>query len=59
VTRLSVRERGTDFTKVLPSMVNYGSQYFGMDSHGLVRKALPQGHVEVGEIKSLGEVPEK
>jgi hypothetical protein len=59
VTRLSVRERGTDFTKVLPSMVNYGSQYFGMDSHGLVRKALPQGHVDVGEIKSLGEVPEK
>jgi hypothetical protein len=59
VTRLSVRERGTDFTKMLPSMVNYGSQYFGMDSHGLVRKALPQGHVEVGAIKSLGEVPEK
>ena len=59
VTRLSVRERGTDFTKVLPAMVKYGSQYFGQESHGLLRKALPQGQVEVGEIKSLGEVPEK
>ena len=59
VTRLSVRERGTDFSKVLPAMVQYGSQYFGQDSHGLLRKALPKGRVDVGEIKSLGEVPEK
>ena len=59
ITRLSVRERGTDFTKVLPAMVQYGSQYFGQDSHGLLRKALPKGRVDVGEVKSLGEVPEK
>ncbi len=59
VTRLSVRERGTDFAKVLPAMVHYGSQYFGQDSRGVLRKELPKGSVEVGEIKSLGEVPEK
>lgn len=59
VTRLSVRERGTDFTKVMPAMIRYGSQYFGQDSRGVLRKELPKGSVEVGEIKSLGEVPEK
>ncbi len=59
VTRMSVRERGTDFTKVLPAMVRYGSQFFGRDSQGLVRKTLPVGRVDVGEVKSLGVVPEK
>jgi hypothetical protein len=56
---MSVRERGTDFGKVLPSMVRYGSQYFGQDSRGLLRKPLPIGRVDVGEVKSLGVVPEK
>ena len=59
VTRMSVRERGGDFAKILPSMVTYSSQFFGQDTRGLVRKPLPEGHVEVGEPKSLGVVPEK
>jgi hypothetical protein len=59
VTRLSVRERGADFGKLLPSMVGYASQYFGQDSHGLLRRPLPEGHVEIGVPKSLGTVPEK
>jgi hypothetical protein len=59
VTRLSVRERGSDFAKLLPSMVGYASQYFGQDSHGLLRRPLPEGRVEIGEPKSLGPLPEK
>jgi hypothetical protein len=59
VTRFSVRERGSDFEKLLPSMVSYASQYFGQDSHGLLRRVLPEGHVEIGEPKSLGELPDK
>jgi hypothetical protein len=59
VTRFSVRERGTDFERVLPSMVSYASEYFGQDSHGLLRRALPEGHVEIGEPKSLGTLPDK
>ena len=59
VTRFSVRARGVDFEKLLPSMVAYASQYFGQDSHGLLRRSLPEGHVEIGEPRSLGVVPEK
>ena len=59
VTRMSVRERGGDFAKILPSMVTYSSQFFGQDTNGLVRKPLPEGRVEIGEPKSLGVVPEK
>jgi hypothetical protein len=59
VTRFSVRERGSDFERILPSMVSYASEYFGQDSHGLLRRALPEGHVEIGEPKSLGTLPEK
>jgi hypothetical protein len=59
VTRFSVRERGSDFERILPSMVSYASEYFGQDSHGLLRRALPEGHVEIGEAKSLGTVPDK
>ncbi len=59
VTRFSVRERGADFERLLPSMVGYASQYFGQDSHGLLRRPLPEGRVEIGEPRSLGTVPEK
>jgi hypothetical protein len=59
VTRFSVRERGSDFERLLPSMVSYASQYFGQDSHGLLRRPLPEGRVEIGEPRSLGAVPEK
>ena len=53
-TRFSVSKRNTDFTKALAKMAKDASGYFGRDSHGL--QHLPEGHVNVGEIKSLGEV---
>jgi len=59
VTRLSVRQRGTDFGASLPAMVSSASQYFGQESYGLMRKPLPEGKVEMGEIKSLGAVTMK
>jgi hypothetical protein len=59
VTRISIRQRGNDFGKTLPAMLRYASQYFGQDSHGLIRKPLPEGHVEVGEPRSIGIVPDK
>ena len=57
-TRFSIRERGNDFGKILPEIARYASRYFGQDSHGLVRKPLG-GRVDYGEIKVIGEVPEK
>ena len=59
VTRFSVRARGTNFTDVLPAMVKQASDYFGGNSQGLLRSALPEGRVDIGEVKSLGAVPEK
>jgi hypothetical protein len=56
VTRISVRARGNDFRKVLPAMTEYASPYFGQDSHGLLRKPMPEGRIDVGEPKSLGFV---
>jgi len=53
-TRFSVSTRNTDFTKALPKMAKDASGYFGRDSHGV--QHLPEGHVYVGETKSLGEV---
>jgi len=59
VTRLSVRERGTDFAAALPALVSNASQYFGQDSFGLQRKTLPEGRVDIGDVKSLGVVMAK
>lgn len=60
VTRISIRQRGNEFNKVLSAMTWFASEYFGRDSHGLLRRPLPEGHVEVGEPKSLGAVaPDK
>jgi hypothetical protein len=59
VTRISIRQRGNEFGKVLPSMLQYASEYFGRDSHGLLRREIREGHVEVGEPTSIGVLPEK
>ena len=59
VTRMSVRERGSNFGEILPAMVLYASQFCGEDSHGLLRKKLPEGRVDLGDIKSLDVLPEK
>ena len=57
-TRFSIREKDHQFDRDLPAMARYASKYFGQDSHGLVRKEVPLGRVEIGDVKSLGEVPE-
>lgn len=58
-TRYSLSERLHDFSRELPGMTQYASQYFGKDSKGLIRAPVPEGRVEIGEVKSLGSVPEK
>ena len=55
-TRFSINEPSNDFAKALPVMAQYASKYFGQDSHGLLRKQVPEGKVKVGEPKSLGEL---
>jgi hypothetical protein len=55
-TRFSVRQRHHDFDKDLPAMAQYASRYFGQDTHGLIHDILPPGHVEIGEVQSLGSV---
>jgi hypothetical protein len=58
-TRFSVRQRGHNFDEDLAAMADAASKYFGQDSQGLVRTSVPFAHVEIGEVKSLGTVPEK
>jgi hypothetical protein len=58
-TRISLAERYHDFSKELPKMTQYAARYFGQESHGLILKPIPEGHVEIGEPKSLGDVPDK
>jgi hypothetical protein len=57
-TRFSLPETGHDFGRELPMMAKYASRYFGRDSHGLVRELVPEGRVEIGDVQSLGSVPE-
>ena len=58
-TRFSVSEHHNEFDKQLESMAKYAAAYFGQDSHGLMHKPIPEGHVEVGDVRNLGVVPEK
>ena len=58
-TRFSIRERGNDFARMLPSMSMYASQYFGEDSHGLIRTPIAEGSVEIGVPKTVAGDPEK
>jgi hypothetical protein len=57
-TRFSIRERHHAFDEDLPAMARYASQYFGQDSKGLIHKAVPYGKVDIGAVKSLGDVQE-
>lgn len=57
-TRFSLSERQHDFARELPTMAHTASKYFGQDTKGLVRARIPEGQVDIGEIKSLGNVPE-
>jgi hypothetical protein len=57
--RFSIREQGTQFDKRIQGMAELASDYFGRDSAGLHHDALPEGNVEIGPVRSLGEVPGK
>jgi hypothetical protein len=59
VTRLSVKQRGTNFAGALPALVSNASQYFGQNTFGLLRKPLPEGSVAIGDVKYVGIVPGK
>lgn len=56
-TRFSIRQRHHDFAKDLASMSTYASRYFGQDTGGAIHKEIPLGTVEIGDLKSMGEVP--
>jgi len=58
-TRFSLSEREHDFQKELPTMAHTASKYFGQDTEGLVRARIPEGQVDIGDVKSLGNVPDK
>jgi hypothetical protein len=58
-TRFSLRQHFHEFDKELPSMALYASRYFGEDTGGLIHEPVPKGNVEIGSVKSLGEVPQK
>ena len=47
--RFSVREQGNDFAMALPAMAQYASEYFGKDSHGLLRTRVPDGRIYMGD----------
>jgi hypothetical protein len=57
--RYSIKQRGNDFEKQLALMTEAAAKYFGRSSDGLIHGDLPEGHVEIGEIKSLGTEPVK
>ena len=42
--------------KGILAMTQRASRYFGKNSSGLIRMDLPEGHVEVGDVKSLGVI---
>ncbi len=46
-TRFSIDQHHNEFNKALPAMAQYASQYFGEDSHGLLRMRVPEGNVDV------------
>jgi hypothetical protein len=57
--RFSIREHGNAFDKRLPGMVALASDFFGRNSNGLQHVDVPEGHVEIGPVKSLGVVAQK
>lgn len=56
--RFSISEHRNQFDKQLAAMVVNASRYFGQDSHGLIHRKVPEGRVEIGEVKSLDDVQE-
>ena len=57
MTSFSIAGRRNGFDEKLPAMTLAASRYFGQPSNGLTHEELPEGKVEIGELKSLGMVP--
>jgi hypothetical protein len=55
-TRLSINQHRNQFDAQLKSMVLAASVYFGRDSFGLKHDPVPEGHVEIGDVRSLETV---
>jgi hypothetical protein len=53
-TRFSIRQRHNNFDQDLAAMAKAASQYFGQNTRGLVRREVPLGSVEIGNVRSLG-----
>jgi len=56
-TRFSIKERGNEFDKALPTMAGYASKYFCEDSRGLRHREMPNPVINLGELKILEEYP--
>lgn len=53
--RFNTAARGKSFPNALPSMTALAARYFGRDSGGLLREAVPVGNVELKEMVEVGE----
>ncbi len=58
-SRFSVREQGNDFTVALPAMAKYASDYFGQDSHGLLRTKVPDARIYMGDPTIVGYLSDR
>ena len=54
-TRYSIRQRGNNFDQQLAAMTQSASRYFGLESHGLIRKPQRQESIKLDEIKILDD----
>jgi hypothetical protein len=57
-TRFSLNEHRNRFDVQLKAMALVASVYFGRDSLGLKHGTVPEGHVEIGAVKSLDTIPD-
>jgi hypothetical protein len=57
-TRFSLSERQHQFDRDLPLMTQTAAPFFGHDTNGLIRSPTAEGRVDIGDIKSLGPVPD-
>jgi hypothetical protein len=56
--RFSMDEHRNQFDAQLGPMALEASEYFGQDSRGLRYGPVPEGHVEIGEVTSIGILPD-
>lgn len=55
-SRFSIRRQGADFVTELPAMSKFAALTFGRETNGILERDSLKGNVELGELKSLGEV---